>query len=297
MAWRALEVTVSAEHAEPLSEALLERGASSVFIEDAAAGTAREAALYGEPGSAPQQSWPASLVSALFAPDADIAQTLAGCAERLALDSVPPYRVLEVAEQDWVRLTQAQFKPIPIGKRLWIVPSWHASPDSGAIAVTLDPGLAFGTGSHPTTRLCLEWLEANIRGGETVLDYGCGSGILAIAAVKLGARRACGVDIDQQAVLAATDNAARNQVAVEFRRADGPTELNADIVVANILANPLKLLAPILTKHCRPGGVLLLSGILTAQRDDVAAAYRDNFALAVGGADDGWVLLAGTRRC
>jgi ribosomal protein L11 methyltransferase len=297
MAWRTLEVTVSAEHAEPLSEALLERGASSVSIEDAAAGTAHEAALYGEPGPVPQQSWPASLVSALFAPDTDVARTLACCAERLELDSIPPHRVRDVAEQDWVRLTQSQFKPIPIGKRLWIVPSWHASPDPYAIAITLDPGLAFGTGSHPTTRLCLEWLEANVRGGETVLDYGCGSGILAIAAVKLGARRAHGIDIDQQAILAATQNAKQNGVDIEFGGADGRAGLGTDIVVANILANPLKIIAPILAKHCRPGGVLLLSGILDAQSDDVIAAYRDHFALAIAAAAEGWVLLAGTRRC
>ena len=297
MSWHSLEVRVSAEYAEVLSDALLASGADSVSIEDAAAGTIAEEPLYGEPGLLPQGAWPMSVVSALFAANADITRILVACAADLGLAPVPVHRVLDVAEQDWVRVTQSQFAPIAIGKRLWIVPSWHAIPDPHAISIVLDPGLAFGTGSHPTTRLCLEWLEANLRGGETLLDYGCGSGILAIAALKLGAQRALGVDIDPQAVLAATENSARNMVAAEFCGAEKHIDICADIVVANILANPLKLLAPILGRNCRPGGTLVLSGVLESQGDDVIGAYRSLFDLAVCARNDGWVALAGVRVC
>lgn len=297
MPWQSLELTVSAEQAEIWSEALLECGASSVSIVDAAADTVAEQALYGEPGTAPSAAWNQSLIAALFPPDADIAACLAGCAAQTGADSLPTHHLREIADRDWVSLTQSQFAPIAIGKRLWIVPSWHACPDPAAIAITLDPGLAFGTGSHPTTRLCLNWLDFALRGGETVLDYGCGSGILAIAALKLGARRALGVDIDPQAIVTATENAARNAVCAEFVDGSVTTGINADIVIANILANPLKLLEPILRAHCRIGGTLVLSGILEPQAGDVVAAYDEHFALAVAGRDDGWVMLAGTRLC
>jgi ribosomal protein L11 methyltransferase len=297
MSWRSLELTVAAGCAEALSDALIEGGAASVAIEDAAAGTETEEPLYGEPGMAVASAWPMSRIAALLPEDADVENLLAECADIAGLDVVPLYRVSEVPEQDWVRLTQSQFAPIAVGARLWIVPSWHPVPDPGAISIRLDPGLAFGTGSHPTTRLCLAWLEANLAGGETVLDYGCGSGILAIAALKLGARRAIGVDIDPQAVIAAIENAARNEVPGEFVDAGTELDVSADIVVSNILANPLKLLAPILAGHCRPGGRLLLSGILETQADDVIAAYRDRFRLAVGGREEGWVALIGERTC
>jgi ribosomal protein L11 methyltransferase len=297
MAWQSLELTVSAEHAETWSDTLLECGASSVSIADAAAGTVEEKPLYGEPGMAVPPAWNLSVVAALFPPDADVAARLADGAAQIGVESIPAHRLLQVADQDWVRLTQAQFTPIEVSQRLWIVPSWHACPDPSAIAIILDPGLAFGTGSHPTTRLCLQWLDSAIRGGEMVLDYGCGSGILAIAALKLGARRALGVDIDRQAIVAATENAARNRVAAEFIDTGAPADIDADIVIANILANPLKLLAPILRAHCRLGGTLVLSGILEAQAADVTAAYDDNFALAIAGRDEGWVMLAGERKC
>jgi ribosomal protein L11 methyltransferase len=242
-------------------------------------------------------AWNLSVVAALFPADADIPARLKECATQSGASSVPSHRVRAVADQDWVRLTQAQFAPIAIGKRLWIVPSWHACPDPSAIAVVLDPGVAFGTGAHPTTRLCLEWLAGTLHGGEVVLDYGCGSGILAIAALKLGARRAVGADIDPQAVVAATENAARNGVAAEFVDAGKPLRLDADIVIANILANPLKLLEPVLRSHCAAGGRLALSGILESQAADVIAAYRDHFTLGIAGRDEGWVLLTGSRLC
>ena len=191
-------------------------------------------------------------------------------------------------DNDWVRLTQAQFEPIRISQRLWIVPTWHTPSDPGALNITLDPGLAFGTGSHPTTRLCLRWLDANIRGGESVLDYGCGSGILAIAALKLGAASAAGVDVDAQAVQSSRDNAAANRVAAHFFLPDDAPRQQADIVVANILTNPLKLLAPLLASSARPGGRIVLSGILEEQADDVANLYAQWFDLAPAIVEDGW---------
>jgi ribosomal protein L11 methyltransferase len=295
MAWRSLEITVSAEHAEALSDALLEAGATSVAISDAAAGTGEEEPLYGEPGMTPAHAWATSKLSALFESGTDVEAALHSCAGALGLGAVPAHQVIDVADADWVRLTQAQFEPIAITDRLWIVPSWHTCPDPRAVAIILDPGLAFGTGSHPTTRLCLAWLAANLRGGEAVLDYGCGSGILAIAALKLGGRRALGVDIDPQAIAAARDNAARNEVAAEFADATARLDFQADIVIANILANPLKLIAPILAGHCVTGGTLVLSGVLAGQAGDVTAAYRHWFELVVGDTDDGWVSLVGTR--
>jgi ribosomal protein L11 methyltransferase len=176
------------------------------------------------------------------------------------------------------------------------VPTWHAAPDPAAVNIALDPGLAFGTGSHPTTRLCLAWLDENLAGGERVLDYGCGSGILAIAAAKLGAAAVAGVDIDPQAIQAARDNAARNHIAAEFFLPGAAPDFQADVVVANILTNPLKLLAPALAAACRPGGRIVLSGILSPQADDVASVYGQWFAMDERRDEDGWACLGGTRR-
>jgi ribosomal protein L11 methyltransferase len=195
-----------------------------------------------------------------------------------------------------VRLTQSQFDPIPISPRLWIVPTWHDAPDSSAINLKLDPGLAFGTGSHPTTRLCLRWLDAHIAGGETLLDYGCGSGILAIAAVKLGAVQVDGVDIDPQAVTASCDNATLNDVTAHFCLPGELASGQYDIVVANILTNPLKGMAPLLAGRVRAGGQLVLSGILAEQAEDVMVVYRDWFDFEPPEVDEGWVRLAGVKQ-
>jgi ribosomal protein L11 methyltransferase len=219
--------------------------------------------LFDEPGEEPDRFWRASELTALFNADADIPAIVQAAAEAARLASLPPYSVTYVEEQDWVRLTQSQFDPIKISSRLWIVPSWHRAPDPTAINLILDPGLAFGTGSHPSTRLCLAWLDSNLQAGEDVLDYGCGSGILAIAASKLGARHVTGVDVDPQAITASRNNAVLNKcdkLNVEFQMAHsvagtgsqkGPS---VDVVVANILANPLIILAPILAASCRGGG-------------------------------------------
>lgn len=201
-------------------------------------------------------------------------------------------------DKDWTREWMDQFHPIPCGERLWIVPSWKDTPNKHAVNLTLDPGLAFGSGTHPTTKMCLEWLDANVNGGETVLDYGCGSGILAIAAVLLGAKIADGTDIDQQAIIASHDNADRNKVSRERFRAYLCEDLaikHYDIVVANILANPLCGLAETLSSSLASGGQIILSGILVEQSDMVIAAYQPWLELSCINEQDGWVLLAGKK--
>ena len=196
-----------------------------------------------------------------------------------------------------MRLTQAQFEPIQISARLWIVPTWHVPSDPAAINIVLDPGLAFGTGSHPTTRLCLRWLDDNLRGGESVLDYGCGSGILAIAALKLGAAHAVGIDVDSQAVSASRDNAAANRVGnVQFYQPDNAPQGSHDLVVANILTNPLRMLAPLLANATRQGGQIVLSGILEEQAQDVMNIYRQWFDLNAPIFEEGWACLSGRKR-
>ena len=281
--------------ADALSDALLAQGAQSVSVEDAHAGTAEETPLYGEPGVPTQGAWPQSLVKALCAQGADPGQIVAAACAQVGLAPLPDYRAETVGDEDWVRLSQSQFEPIRISEKLWIVPSWAMAPDPDAINLVFDPGLAFGTGSHPTTRLCLQWLERTVRGGERILDYGCGSGILAIAALRLGARDALGVDVDPQALVVARANAARNQIDVRFVDTETTPDFQADLVVANILANPLILLAPLLAGHLGKGGRIALSGILEAQAEEVMNAYAPWFAMRVSASDEGWVLLEGLQ--
>ncbi len=314
MSWLTLVVETDAEHAEALSEALLELGALSVDLLDADADTPDEQAIFGEPGEAPPGVWQHNRISALFDDDCDVSAILRQAASRIGLDQLPEHRIETLADNDWVRLTQSQFEPIRISVRLWIVPTWHVPSDPNAVNIVLDPGLAFGTGSHPTTRLCLRWLDDNLKGGESVLDYGCGSGILAIAALKLGAARATGVDVDSQAVTASRDNAAANRVEnVQFYLPDAcpdvttshSTRLSAeellaghpyDLVVANILTNPLRVLAPLLANATRHGGQIVLSGILEEQAQDVMDIYRQWFDLNAPIFEEGWVCLSGVKR-
>ena len=294
--WLSVSLPTDEEHANPLSEALMEQGALAVSIEDADAGTEAETPQFGEPGSPAAPLWQNSRVIALFEPAEDLLQRIAAAALIGGVSDLSAIRIEEVAEQDWVRLTQAQFEPIRITDALWIVPSWHAAPNPEATNLVLDPGLAFGTGSHPTTRLCLEWLCANIRGGENVLDYGCGSGILGIAAARLGADPVMGVDIDDNALIAARDNADNNQVRMALRHTRESLDETFDVVVANILTNPLCVLAPLLAARVAPGGHIVLSGVLASQADEVIAAYAPYLSLHVGATHDGWVRLEGMRK-
>ncbi|TVT44713.1 MAG: 50S ribosomal protein L11 methyltransferase [Denitromonas halophila] len=293
--WINVTILADANRAEQLSDALMDEGALSVSIEDADAGTDAERPQFGEPGMAPASLWDHSRVLALFDKNADITSALARASGAVGFEQVPSFTLEEVAEQNWVQLTQSQFDPIRITDRLWIVPSWHEAPNPDAINIALDPGMAFGTGSHPTTQLCLEWLEAVVTPGATVLDYGCGSGILAIAASRLGAGRVAGVDIDEKAVDAARDNAERNQVNIELQISAKPLTDQFDLVVANILTNPLCVLAPALCAHVAPGGQLALSGVLDTQTQQVIDAYAPWIALKVGKTHDGWARLEGTK--
>lgn len=296
MSWLTLTVNASEQQAEALSDALMELGALSVDVHDADADTPQEQAIFGEPGEPAPHLWSHNCVTALFAEDAPIDHIMQEAARAIGLAQPPAYRTASLQDDDWVRLTQAQFNPIPISPRLWIVPTWHTPSDPAAINIVLDPGLAFGTGSHPTTRLCLRWLDANIRGGESVLDYGCGSGILAIAALKLGASSTIGVDVDAQAVQASRDNAAANQADAKFYLPDEAPKLQSDIVVANILTNPLKMLAPLLAAATRQGGCIVLSGILGEQAEDVMKIYAQWFNLESPIMDEGWACLSGVKR-
>src|SRR3989338_2777897 len=297
MPWLTLAVDTDAGHAEALSEALLELGALSVDLLDVDADTPDEQAIFGEPGEPPPGVWQHNRVSALFDDDRDVAAILREAAIRIGLKEIPEYRIETLADNDWVRLTQSQFDPIPISSRLWIVPTWHTPSDPDAINIVLDPGLAFGTGSHPTTRLCLRWLDNNIKGGESVLDYGCGSGILAIAALKLGAARAVGIDVDSQAVIASRDNAVANRVSnVQFCLPDEAPQGAYDLLVANILTNPLRLLAPLLANATRQGGQIVLSGILEEQAQEVMNIYRQWFDLDAPVFEEGWSCLSGRKR-
>ncbi|VWD37535.1 ribosomal protein L11 methyltransferase [Burkholderia lata] len=297
MSYRELVVELAREHAEALSDALLELGALSVSVEDADADTPDEQPLFGEPGLVPDRTaWQHSRVVALLAADHEPAVLLAAAANEIGVAETPAFTVREVEEQDWVRLTQSQFEPIPIGERIWVVPSWHDAPDPDALILELDPGLAFGTGSHPTTRLCMEWLEQSVKPGQSVLDYGCGSGILAILAKKCGANPVVGIDIDPQAVESARQNSERNRAEVTYGLPDACPDGEFDIVVANILSNPLKLMASMLASKVKPGGRIALSGVLARQADEVAAVYARYVDISVWREHEGWVCLAGTRR-
>jgi ribosomal protein L11 methyltransferase len=275
MPWLALTVEIDGAQVEALSEALLESGAQSVSVDAI---------------EAPRPS-----VTALLGTDANPATLLAGAARACGLRETPAFRLSQVDDQDWVRRSREQFAPLSIGARLWVGPSWHEPPAGVAAAVCLDPGLAFGTGSHPSTRLVLGLLERTLRGGESVLDYGCGSGILAIAAAKLGARQVDAVDLDPQALEATEANARANGVAVRVAAPEALPAARYDVVVSNILAQPLMLLAPLLASRTAPGGRIALSGILQDQARAVAQAYADWFEIAAS-AQEGWALLEGTRR-
>lgn len=296
MAWQTLTVHADASYAEALSEALLESGALSVDMLDADADTPDEQAIFGEPGEPTTSVWQHNLVTALFDSAAQAESALRSACSAIGLVELPMFSMAALPDNDWVRLTQSQFDPIRISERLWIVPTWHSPTDSQAINIALDPGLAFGTGSHPTTRLCLRWLDKQIKGQESVLDYGCGSGILAIAALKLGASSAVGVDVDAQAVQASHDNAMANNVTATFSLPNSASNEQFDVVIANILTNPLRVLAPLLAAATKSGGQIVLSGILAEQATDVIAIYSAWFDFDPPEFEDGWTRLSGCKR-
>jgi ribosomal protein L11 methyltransferase len=283
---------------EPVSDALMdELDALSVSVEDANAGTQGEQALFGEPGlPAPAPGWERSTLRALFETERAAERAAAVLLAQDWTSGLHLQALAEMPEQDWVRLTQSQFAPVEITPEFWVVPSWHEAPAAARWVIRLDPGLAFGTGTHATTRMCLRWLARPPAGRalRRVLDYGCGSGILAIAAALHGAGPIDAVDIDPAAVQATRENAARNGALLSA----GPPEQASeryDLVLANILATPLKLLAPLLAGHVEAGGWLVLAGILERQADELRAAYAPWLALDVADREDGWILMCAQR--
>ena len=285
---------------EMASDALMdELDALSVSVEDADANTNAESALFGEPGMpAPRSGWQRSLLKALFANEAEATSAAALLLAQDWAEDVRLHAIQIVPEQDWVRLTQSQFAPVPVTPDFWIVPSWHEPPAEARRVIRLDPGLAFGTGTHPTTRMCLRWTASQAPHAAArwtrVLDYGCGSGILAIGAALHGATQIDAVDIDPAAVESTMANARRNGVQLHAGLPDAATGGYA-LVYANILATPLKLLAPLLSAHVAPDGDLVLAGILARQADELKAAYAPWLTLQVTDTDDGWILMTAHR--
>jgi ribosomal protein L11 methyltransferase len=276
MPWLALTLEVEAASADALGDALLEAGALSVTVL--------------EPDS------PACRITALLAEDARVDEFLREAARAFGTAQLPGHRVDHIEDEDWVRRSQSQFVPIVLGERLWIGPTWHQPPEGTRAVARIDPGMAFGTGSHPSTRLALEFLADEVKGGESVLDYGCGSGILAVAATKLGAVDVDAVDIDPLSIATAAANAALNGLALRTALPDDLAPRVYDVVVANILAQPLILLAPLLAARARPGGRIALSGILEPQAVEVAAAYSHYFDTRIERLLDGWALVEGRKR-
>jgi ribosomal protein L11 methyltransferase len=279
------------ERVEPVGEALEALDALSISVEDADAQTPAEQALFGEPGlPPPKEGWQRSILVALFAEEGQAREAAGLLAPQDFFEGCQVIGVRDVPDQDWVRLTQSQFDPVQITPSFWIVPTWHEPPAQAQQVIRLDPGLAFGTGTHPTTRMCLRWIAQNPPQGQRVLDYGCGSGILAIGAAKFGAASVDAVDIDEAAVRSTQDNAQANGVELAAglpERAQG----RYDTVLANILATPLKVLAPLLCAHVAPGGALVLAGILARQAEELQAAYAPYCELRVSDEEDGWILM------
>lgn len=291
-----LRLTCPEDRVEPITDALDALDALSVSVEDADADTDAERALFGEPGMPPPaQSWARSRVVALFATQAAAEEAARLLALQDFFEGCDVVAIAAVPEQDWVRLTQSQFEPVPVTSSFWIVPTWHDVPAEAKTVIRLDPGLAFGTGTHPTTRMCLRWTAAHAPVGPRVLDYGCGSGILAIGAALHGAAEVDAVDIDEAAVGATRDNATANGVALNAVGLPDAAKGAYNTVLANILATPLKVLAPLLCAHVAPGGALVLAGVLERQTAELQQAYAEYLTLEVADTEDGWVLLVARR--
>ncbi len=293
-----MNLTLRLEDSDPmeLCDLALELGALSATIQDSSPNDIASEIWFDEPGQQNYSAWNQLTVTILLDERTDIDGFIKQVQERFAFEKPPEFRVNFIEDRDWVEYTQRRHKPFQINRRLWVVPTWHAPPDPTAVNVFINPGSAFGTGGHPTTQLCLEWLAENIAGGETVLDYGCGSGILGIAAKRLGAKSVTCVDIDERALDVTHQNAKLNHcdLVVGF-----PHQIESrpfDVLVANILANPLRVLAPTLSGHVRTGGHLVLSGILEDQVSSVESAYKPFFAFRHPTINTGWVRLEGIKQ-
>ncbi|WGY48476.1 50S ribosomal protein L11 methyltransferase [Vibrio sp. ABG19] len=294
MPWIQIKLNATNENAEAISDMLMEEtGALSVTFMDA-----KDTPVF-EPLPGETRLWGDTDVLALYDAEADTAWVLEQIHHSQLLAQDFAHKVEQIEDKDWEREWMDNFHPMKFGERLWICPSWRDIPDPSAVNVLLDPGLAFGTGTHPTTALCLQWLDSLDLAGKTVIDFGCGSGILAIAAIKLGAARVIGIDIDPQALLASKDNAERNGVADQievFLPQDQPQGLVADVVVANILAGPLRELSPVIKSLIKPGGLLAMSGVLNTQAEDVADYYRDELQLDPIAEKEEWCRVSGRKQ-
>ena len=292
MPWLQLTLETSPDDAERISDALSALGAAAVTLQDGA-----DQPLY-EPPPGETPLWSDTRIVGLFEADADMDNITRRLASQLEMDELPPWRVSPLEDKDWEREWMDSFHPMPFGKRLWIVPSWHDAPDSDAINILLDPGLAFGTGTHPTTALCLQWLDEHGADHPEVIDYGCGSGILAVAALKLGASHAWAVDNDPQALIATRDNAQKNQVTerIDTVAPARLPDLSVRLLLANILAQPLLELAERFAKLVEPGGHIVLSGILQHQAEGIARHYGQWFDMDPAAQQDEWMRLSGVRK-
>lgn len=294
MAWINLTFFAEEKDIDLLSEELESSGALSIFIQDKNLNTSDEELIFGEPHSGPNKFWATSQIQALFSDSVDI--------KRIQHELISNFKDINfvfntsfVSETDWVKLSQSQFKPICIKNRIKIVQSWNEIENPKLINIILDPGLAFGTGAHPTTHLCTEWLIDNVSKEKKVLDYGCGSGILAIAAHKLGAKMVKGVDIDPQAIIASKENGAINQCNIQWLNTDKNFKFQADLVIANILSSALSVLAPLLASYCSPKGKIALSGILESQESQIKKIYSPWFKFEKTLKSEGWICLSGVK--
>ncbi|GGI88131.1 50S ribosomal protein L11 methyltransferase [Shewanella gelidii] len=293
MPWIQLRISTSNEHAELIGDLLMEQGAVSITLEDG-----KDTPIF-EPKLGETPLWKDTVVIALFDAETDLTPTVEFLQSMPILGQDMKYKIEQIEDKDWVREWMDNFHPIQFGKRLWICPSWRDIPDPEAVNVILDPGLAFGTGTHPTTALCLEWLDALDLTDKQVIDFGCGSGILAVAALKLGAGQVTGIDIDYQAIEASKANAERNQVADKlalYLPEDQPQNLQAEILVANILAGPLRELAPLIAERVQSGGKLALSGLLKEQAEELSSHYSQWFVMDEPAHKDDWSRLTGVRK-
>lgn len=293
MPWIQLRVSTNEEKAEQVSDMLMGWGAQAVSFVDA-----QDTPIY-EPMPGEVIYWTNTVVVGLFDAEHPMDKVVKQLEQVSFFKDGVDYKLEQLEDKDWEREWMDNFHPIKFGTRLWVCPSWRDIPDPTAVNVMLDPGLAFGTGTHPTTALCMQWLDSTIQPDQTVVDFGCGSGILGIAALKLGAKRVIGVDIDPQAIEASTANARRNNVEGQielYLPKDQPSDFQADVVVANILAGPLAELKQVISSYVKPGGKLALSGILESQAQSVIDAYSDEFSFDPIAMQEEWVRLSAQKR-
>ena len=295
MPWTNLIVQTNKKNVDSISDYLIKLGAISTSIKDTNLNKNNEELIFGEPYNQSQQYWENNTVQALFEKKINIKLIKTSLKNKFYNEKLS-FKILVVQDQDWVKLTQSQFDPINIDKKLWVIPTWHKVKDKKAINLILDPGLAFGTGSHPTTHLCLSWLIKNVNQNKIVLDYGCGSGILSIASKKLGAKKVFGVDIDDQAILASQENAKKNNAEIFWYNTKNKKDYKADLIVANILSNALIILAPMLAKYCKSQGKIALSGILKSQEKVIKKIYSKWFNFEPSQFKEGWVVISGIKR-